>query len=62
MSMDFGDVNGAFAQATHVFEGRYRWNRHSGVPMETFGCVAQWDDITGMAAVWASQQNPQIME
>lgn len=62
MSMDFGDVDGAFEQAKHVFEGRYRWSRHSGVPMETFGCVAQWDEITGMAEVWASQQNPQIME
>ncbi len=62
MSMDFGDVDSAFAQATHEFGGRYRWSRHSGVPMETFGCVAQWDEITGMADVWASQQNPQIME
>lgn len=61
-SMDFGDVDGAFLRATHVFEGRYRWNRHSGVPLETFGCVASWDDLSGMVDVWASQQNPQITE
>jgi 2-furoyl-CoA dehydrogenase large subunit len=53
-SLDFGDVEGAFQRATHVFEGRYRWHRHSGVPLETFGCVATWDDVTGMVEVWAS--------
>jgi 2-furoyl-CoA dehydrogenase large subunit len=61
-SVDFGDVDGAFAQATHVFASRYRWSRHSGVPLETFGCVASWDEIAGMVDVWASQQNPQVME
>ncbi len=61
-SLDFGDVDGAFYKASHVFEGRYRWNRHSGVPMETFGCVASWDDVSGMVDIWASQQNPQITE
>ena len=61
-SLDFGDVEEAFRQAAHVFEGRFRWNRHSGVPLETFGCVAAWDEISGMVDVWASQQNPQINE
>ena len=61
-TLDFGDVAGAFAGAAHVFEGRFRWNRHSGVPLETFGCVATWDEIGGMVDVWASQQNPQINE
>ena len=61
-SIDFGDVESAFQQATHVFEGHYRWNRHSGVPLETFGSLASWDEISGMVEVWASQQNPQITE
>jgi CO/xanthine dehydrogenase Mo-binding subunit len=61
-SIDFGDVVGAFQHASHVFTGRYRWSRHSGVPLETFGCVAAWDELTGMVDVWASQQNPQITE
>jgi CO/xanthine dehydrogenase Mo-binding subunit len=61
-SIDFGDVDGAFRQAAHVFEGRYRWHRHSGIPLETFGCVAAWDEVSGMVDVWASQQNPQISE
>lgn len=61
-SIDFGDVEGAFQQAAHVFAGKYRWGRHSGVPLETFGCVAAWDDLQEMIDVWASQQNPQITE
>ena len=61
-SVTFGDVDGAFQRAPHVFEDRYRWNRHSGVPLETFGCVARWDDLNGIIDVWASQQNPQITE
>ena len=61
-ALTFGDVDGAFEHAAHVLEGRYRWNRHSGVPLETFGVVASWDELTGMVDVWASQQNPQVAE
>lgn len=38
---EYGDVDAAFATATHVVSGRYVVGRHSGVPMETRGCVAQ---------------------
>jgi 2-furoyl-CoA dehydrogenase large subunit len=51
-------VDEAFARAERVFEYRWRWNRHSGVPMETFGCVADVSRSTGMLDVWASHQNP----
>ena len=61
-SIDFGDVEGAFQRAAHVFSNRYRWSRHSGVPLETFGCVAAWDEVAGIVEVRASQQNPQISE
>ena len=61
-SIDFGDVDTAFQQATHIFEAHYRWARHSGVPLETFGSIATWDEISGIVDVWASQQNPQISE
>ena len=39
-TLTFGDVDVAFEHAAHVLEGRYRWNRHSGVPLETFGVIA----------------------
>lgn len=51
-------VDEAFATAEHVFEYRWRWNRHSGVPMETFGCIAEVQRSTGMLDIWASHQNP----
>lgn len=58
---EWGQVDDAFARADHVFEYRYRWNRHSGVPLETFGCVAS---VTpqGLLEVWASHQNPGIQQ
>ncbi len=57
----FGDVDGAFAGADRVFEYRYRWHRHSGVPLETFGCVASTRP-DGSLDIWASQQNPGIQQ
>ncbi|MBV9894741.1 MAG: xanthine dehydrogenase family protein molybdopterin-binding subunit [Chloroflexi bacterium] len=60
-SQTFGDVAGAFARADHVFEYRYRWHRHSGVPLETFGCVAA-PRPDGSLDIWASQQNPGIQQ
>lgn len=58
---DWGDVDDAFARADHVFQYEYRWNRHSGVPLETFGCVAA-STPAGLLEVWASHQNPGIQQ
>jgi CO/xanthine dehydrogenase Mo-binding subunit len=60
-SQTFGDVDGAFARAERVFEYRHRWHRHSGVPLETFGCVAA-SRPDGSLDIWASQQNPGIQQ
>jgi CO/xanthine dehydrogenase Mo-binding subunit len=60
-SQTFGDVDGAFARADRVFEYRFRWHRHSGVPLETFGCVAA-SRPDGSLDIWASQQNPGIQQ
>lgn len=58
-TLQWGDVDGAFASAAHVVEHRYRWHRHSGVPLETFGCVAA-PQPNGTLDIWASHQNPGI--
>ena len=42
--LTFGDPEGAFEDADHVVEGEYYWGRVSGVPLETAGAVAQYDD------------------
>jgi CO/xanthine dehydrogenase Mo-binding subunit len=55
----WNEVDEAFASAEHTFTYRYRWNRHSGVPLETFGCVA-WQQPSGFLDIWASHQNPGI--
>jgi len=57
----WGEVDEAFRDADHVFEYAYRWHRHSGVPLETFGCVAQVDPA-GILEIWASHQNPDIQQ
>ena len=40
---DFGDVDGAFADADVVVRERLRWGRSSGQPLETTGAVATLD-------------------
>ena len=57
----WGEVDEAFASAEHVFTYDYRWHRHSGVPLETFGAVARVDQ-TGILEIWASHQNPDIQQ
>jgi CO/xanthine dehydrogenase Mo-binding subunit len=54
----WGDVDRAFAEAAHRVRYRFRWHRHAGVPLETFGAVASLDQGTGILEVWASHQTP----
>jgi carbon-monoxide dehydrogenase large subunit len=42
--LSFGDPEGAFEDADHVVEGTYEWGRISGVPLETAGAVARYDE------------------
>lgn len=54
----WGPVEENFAAADHVFEERFRWHRMGGNPMETFGCISQWDPATDRLAVRGSIQAP----
>lgn len=58
----WGDVDGDFARADRTFSYRFRWHRHSGVPLETFGAVAAIEPSTSMLDIWASHQNPGIQD
>lgn len=42
---EFGDVDAAFANAAVVVEAELRSGRHTGVPMETRGIVAEYDPL-----------------
>ncbi|MBK7250990.1 MAG: xanthine dehydrogenase family protein molybdopterin-binding subunit [Gammaproteobacteria bacterium] len=54
----WGPVAEAFSKADRVFEDRFRWHRMGANPMETFGCICQWDAVTGMLNVRGSTQSP----
>jgi carbon-monoxide dehydrogenase large subunit len=53
-----GDVEGAFAEAAHIVRGRYALPRLAAAPMETRGCVAEYDRGRDELTVWASVQDP----
>ena len=50
--MRYGDVDAAFADAAVVVRRRLRMHRHTGVPLETRGLVAELDD--GRLTVWGA--------
>src|SRR4051812_48006172 len=57
----FGDVDDAFAKAEIVLRRTYRIQRHTGVPMEPRGCLAQFDAGAGTLTLWTSTQVPHLI-
>lgn len=53
-----GDVDAAFACATHVFQRHVRIDRSAAQPMETRGVVARFDTFERSLMVWDSTQAP----
>jgi CO/xanthine dehydrogenase Mo-binding subunit len=49
-----GDVDGAFATAALVVEETFETARHTGVPLETRGLVAEWSDGGQTLEVWGA--------
>ena len=49
-----GDPDGAFARAAYTRKERLKVHRHSAVPLETRGLVAQWDEADARMRVWGS--------
>jgi len=54
----WGPVSEAFAGAARVFKERFRWHRMGANPLETFGCLCQWEGLGGGLTVRASVQAP----
>jgi aerobic carbon-monoxide dehydrogenase large subunit len=50
--LDVGDVDGAFTDCDLVIEERFSTQRHSAVPLENRGLVAEWDEGRGVLTVW----------
>jgi len=54
----WGEVDDAFAQADHVIEQKFRWNRMGANPTETFGCITEWNPRSLDMTIRASIQAP----
>lgn len=54
----YGDVEAAFARAAHVFDYEFAVGRHSGVPMETRGALALWNEAKGQLEFHAAAKVP----
>jgi CO/xanthine dehydrogenase Mo-binding subunit len=50
----FGDIESAFNAADSVVSAELRVGRHTGVPLETRGLVADWDEGRGELTIWGA--------
>src|SRR2546422_4434008 len=57
-----GEPDAAFAAAPRVWRGRFTTGRHTGVPMEPRGLVADFEPATRALTVWISTQVPHMMQ
>src|SRR2546425_4462921 len=57
-----GEPDGAFAAAARVWRRRFTTGRHTGVPMEPRGLVADFEPATRALTVWVSTQVPHMMQ
>jgi len=53
-----GDVEAAFANAPYTRKERFKVHRHTAVPMETRGSMAQWDGSGKQLTVWGATKAP----
>ncbi|MGH8248491.1 MAG: xanthine dehydrogenase family protein molybdopterin-binding subunit, partial [Gammaproteobacteria bacterium] len=52
----YGEVDQGFQRASHVIREKFRVHRFCSTPIETYGCIAAYDRVTGNMTVWASCQ------
>ena len=57
----YGDPEAAFEKAAHVFELPYRFPKYSSTPMETYGIVAQFEQVPDRYNVWSNFQGPFVL-
>jgi aerobic carbon-monoxide dehydrogenase large subunit len=54
----YGDVEAAFERAAHVVEVDVEVGRHTGVPLETRGLVADYDEALDRLTIWGATKVP----
>ncbi|HWO41328.1 MAG TPA: molybdopterin cofactor-binding domain-containing protein, partial [Candidatus Eisenbacteria bacterium] len=57
VALEFGDVQTAFAQAEHIFEGAFFYQGNTHLPIEQYCAVAAYAP-DGKLTVWSSTQTP----
>ncbi len=57
-SFRYGDPERAFANADLVVSERFSFPRWSGMPVECYAVVAEWDAAAGSLSAWANFQGP----
>ena len=58
IEFNFGDVDAAFKEAERILKVSWHENRVSAFPIESRGCIASYDRMTGMLNMWSSTQAP----
>ncbi len=58
IEFEAGDVDAAFARASHVFRKRFHFGRCHAAPLECRGVIADWDAGERSVTVWTSTQMP----
>ena len=53
-----GDAEAAFARASYTRKEKFKVHRHSAVPMETRGLLAEWDRDAGRMSVYGAAKVP----
>jgi carbon-monoxide dehydrogenase large subunit len=56
-----GDVDGAFATANGTLKLELTSHRHSGIPLETRGCIADWNPSEEYLTLYSSSQTPHLV-
>jgi aerobic carbon-monoxide dehydrogenase large subunit len=58
LSMGYGDIDEAFRRAARVVDAEVKIGRHSAVPLETRGLVAEYDRGSDHLTIWGSTKVP----
>src|SRR5712671_1309089 len=58
--MSYGDVEAAFARATHVFEDELFLHRGGAMTLEGRAVLASYDAASDMLTVWSATQTPHL--
>jgi carbon-monoxide dehydrogenase large subunit len=60
VSMNYGDVQAAFARAAHVFEEEFSLHRGGAMPLEGRAVLSSYDPLNDVLTVWSATQTPHL--